>query len=323
MGEIINQYELSAPFQSQNAGFSRWTYATKKTKRYFLKEFLNPVYPADGSLSEKLRKQRLSDCREYEVNQQCLYKAINNASHGNLVRIAEFFRYDSHYYIATERINYCKNPIGFMPNISLRNRQLLCRSIAFEMMNLHAARIVHADIKADNILVKVGSKGTLVGKIVDWDASFFESNPPKYEDELVGDQVYMAPEACQFICGDKVELSCKMDVFSLGILFHQYLTGKMPGFDEKKYDYACEVVLDEQQLKIDTKMPIHLQEMLQGMLTCDPERRFSMARVYDMLTAVEKGLIKKTPEDTEVAHVRDDTSSVSDGNWFHRGSDLL
>ena len=47
MEDVMNEYELLAPFQNKNAGFSRWTYAVKDKKAYFLKEFLNPVYPME------------------------------------------------------------------------------------------------------------------------------------------------------------------------------------------------------------------------------------------------------------------------------------
>jgi hypothetical protein len=36
----------------------------------------------------------------------------------------------------------------------------------------------------------------------------------------------------------------KLDVFSLGILFHQYLTGAFPGYDQSEYSYLHEAVLD-------------------------------------------------------------------------------
>lgn len=73
-----------------------------------------------------------------------------------------------------------------------------------------------------------------------------DNDPPKYEDELGGDQVYLAPEACKFMCGEPVELTCKIDVFSLGIIFHQILAGVLPWFDSEQYDYVFEAVLDSQ-----------------------------------------------------------------------------
>ncbi|MGN1165607.1 MAG: protein kinase [Lachnospiraceae bacterium] len=320
MSEIINQYELLAPFQNKNAGFSRWTYATRKNKDYFLKEFLDPVYPTDESISLDLRRQRILDCEEYEVKKRSLYEAVNNASDGNMVRIFEFFRFDNHYYIATERIVAQKIPMAVMQAVPFENRLLLCKTIAHEMMNLHKAHVVHADIKENNIIIKQTEEGKLVGKIIDFDASFFEDDPPRDEDELGGDQVYLAPEACQFICGDSVELTCKIDVFALGLLFHQYLTGKMPEFDTDEYDYAFDAVLDDQQLQLAPELSPHLQMMIKGMLECDPEKRLSMDKVYSILEELDPD---QTENETETTGREAERKMDKRGeDWFFSAGDL-
>ena len=94
MGEMINQYELLAPFQNKDAGFSRWTYAVRKGRTYFLKEFLSPVYPSGDVLSEAMRNSRIRACTEFEQRNKKLYEKVNRISDGNLVRIHEFFRHD-------------------------------------------------------------------------------------------------------------------------------------------------------------------------------------------------------------------------------------
>ena len=152
MSEVMNEYELLAPFQNKNAGFSRWTYATRGGKEYFLKEFLDPVYPTEDTLSMNLRKQRIEDCEEYEKKKKKLYEKINNASDGNIVRIFEFFRCDNHYYISTDKIANENISIAEMDKISFEDRFLLCKTIAHSIMKLHEEHIVHADIKENNII---------------------------------------------------------------------------------------------------------------------------------------------------------------------------
>lgn len=312
MQEIMNGYELLEPFKNKNAGFSRWTYAIKENKEYFLKEFLNPVYPREKSISSDLRKRCMRDCEEYQLKKKHLYEEVNNVSDGNLVRVFEFFRCDSHYYISTEKIQECKNSFKDIAKKSLEDRILLCKTIAHSVKKLHQAHIVHADIKDSNILIKQTEMGKLIGKIIDYDCSFFEDDPPQDEDELGGDQVYLAPEACQFICGDSVQLTCKMDVFALGILFHQYLTGVMPIFDTDEYKYIFEVVLEEQPVQVSDTLSLELQEMLTGMLEKDPEKRLSIEDVYEIL--------EKLSADSE----KEEAGNIekSEKNWFFNGGDL-
>jgi serine/threonine protein kinase len=150
-------------------------------------------------------------------------------------------------------------------------------------MMLHKNHIVHADIKKQNILVKKTKKNSLTAKIVDFDCSFVEKLPPETEDELKGDQVYFSPEACLFLCGEETRLTSKLDVFALGILFHQYLTGELPGFDSSEYDYLHEAVLDDQPARISPQIMEPFRTMIARMLLVDPDQRCSMEEVWENL----------------------------------------
>ena len=189
------------------------------------------------------------------------------------------------------------------------------------MMQIHKAHIVHADIKDTNVLVHESAGGKLVGKVIDFDCGFFEDEVPESEENLGGDQIYLSPEACLFLCGESVKLSCKMDVFSLGLLFHQYLVGELPGFDEEEYDYAHEAVLDDQELKISERLPEELQTVLHKMLQEDPDKRCTMAEVYSnlgiYLTGKQTGEDKKTTK-KEKTEIPKKTRS----GWFTRAGDL-
>ena len=306
------------------------TYAVKRNQAYFLKEFLNPVYPSGNCVSLELREQKIKECEEYQNEKTRLYQMINNVSDGNLVRISEFFRYDSHYYIATERVVSPKMSFQKMQEIPFMDRMLLCKTIAHAVKQLHSAHIVHADIKEANILLKKTATYKYVGKIIDFDCSFFEDNPPQFEEELGGDQIYLAPEACQFICGENVKLTCKIDVFALGLLFHQYLTGKMPDFDHNEYDYAFDAVLDDQELGISTGLLPELQTMIKGMLEKEPEKRLSMDAVYKVFESLDPNSEKiKTTEAAEPAEAVESAEPVEpvkdkkkDGKWFFQAGDL-
>lgn len=284
MSERIHGYELLSPLQNQDAGFSRWTYAMKNGTCYFLKELLNPVYPDEESLSETLRHQRIQDCKEYEAVRKDMYARINEVSDGNLVRITEFFRCNSHYYIAMPKIDSKKLSFEEIAAQPLETRLLLCKTIAHSLMQLHAAHIVHADIKENNILIRQSATGKLIGKLIDFGCSFIENNPPMDEDELGGDQVYLAPESCQFMCGDSIQLTCQIDVFALGLLFHQYLTGELPAFQRTEYDYAYESVLEGQELEVSALLPRKIRELIRKMLCCDPNERCTAKEVFQTLS---------------------------------------
>ena len=107
----LNEYKLLTPLQNKNAGFSRWAYAARFGEEYFIKEFMNPVYPDEESLSETLRNSKIKSCEYFEAKKLNLYKRINDVSDGNLVRVFEFFRCDSHRknHLSDGALRYRKN----------------------------------------------------------------------------------------------------------------------------------------------------------------------------------------------------------------------
>ena len=352
MGQQIGEYFLMSPLQNQNAGFSRWAFATKngdKSKKYFLKEFLDPVYPDDKSLSEALRNRRIADCRMYEDEKKKLYDAINKANTGNIVSVIDYFRFDSHYYIVTDQINQVITDMARIQTYPLETRVLLCLTAAESIRSLHENHIIHADIKADNMMIHLTSARTLVAKLIDFDCSFFENNPPEDEDDLGGDQVYFSPEACLFVCGEDVKLSSKMDVFSLGLLFHQYLTGELPAFSDE-YDYVHEALLDESEIVLNSSLSVPLKGLIARMLELDPEKRIDSNEVYRMIRKIYYDLIGYVEEErvptsvtvpasaklmsapapasasaASVSAAKSSTSSklkMGTTDWFHQAGDL-
>ena len=292
MGENINGFELIEPLQNKDAGFSRWTFARRNGRVFFLKEFLEPVYPVSPEIGERQMKARIMACRDFEKKSGACYRAINEASDGNAVRIEAFFRWGSHYYVAMERVRSAGLKIGDIAALPLEQRIGLCRNVAHSICGLHERGVVHA-------------------------CSFLENYPPESEDEFSGDQIYLAPEACLFLCGEKdVPLTSGLDVFSLGILFHQYLTGSFPGYDSSEYSYLHEAVLDGKPAEISDEIrDPALRTMLQKMLEADPAERCSMREVLRVLMApaVREYLQRQN---------REKENRAAGAAWFNVAGDL-
>lgn len=228
-----NGYLVAGTLKSDNAGFSKWGIAQKDGQDYFLKEFLSPVYPQNASMySPEQAEKRRKYCEKYEAQKTLLYKTINEASDGNDVRIVDFFRCESHYYIAMPCIPSEKltpEDVAQMSSAGQAQQRLLCKTLAHSIWKLHKVGIVHGDLKWDNVLLQKSQSGGLTTKIIDFDNSFFEAEPPSDPESFNFDVVYLAPEGYLFAAGEDVKVGKPLDVFALGVLFHQIFQGSVRG----------------------------------------------------------------------------------------------
>lgn len=329
--ERLGSYKLSAALTNQNAGYSLWGFGTKNGREYFIKQFVEQKYPANDTASSPERLQKKLDaCEKFEEKKTALYRVLNENSDGNAVRIEEFFRIGSKYYISMRKINSTHMSVSDIAKLPPDDIRRLCAIIAHGVASLHKGNLIHADLKPDNILFMKTDSGELTVKIIDFDSGFLESAPPGPEETIVGDFHYFSPEACRRIWGEEIELTCKMDVFALGVLFHQYFTGALPGFDTARSDYSGEAVAKGETLTVLPNLPPDVFGLIVAMLSADPEKRPPATLVYSVLKMnCEncKDLSEENDDSHTICRFRDaDTDSSSQNKYqsvpFYRPGDL-
>ncbi|MCU0443564.1 MAG: protein kinase [Microscillaceae bacterium] len=304
-GEIIKGYAILQDFTTAGGGLSKWTFARKNGREYFFKEFLAPKYPtkdAPGSPETKLRKRQA--CEQFEQHQKSIIRQINEKCSigGNLVFTVDFFRNESKYYKVTEKVDVASLQIAEIAALPLPTRVLILKTIAHSLNILHKAEVVHGDLKPDNILIKQTKTGSYTAKLIDFDSSYFSSNPPELSEDVVGDMVFYSPELAGYIRQDKKikakDLTIKSDIFALGLLFCQYLTGELPYFDTNKYAYPCLAVLAKENLLIKhPHLPAELLHIIQTMLQADYRLRPPVSEVFEQLKNLDLSAYEaKSPE---------------------------
>lgn len=285
---MLGRYERITALSNKDAGTSTWCFAIREGQEYFIKEFLSPKYPEnDTTSSSEKRAKKIKKCEAFEQKKTKMYRTINECSDGNAVRIVDFFRVGAKYYMAMPKINSVELSIDEIARLPEHVKRRICAVVAHSLAQLHKNKFVHADIKRTNVMLAHSSTGKLTAKLIDYDSGFFEYDPPSHPEEINGDQVYFSPEAWIAIHGEEVQLTCKLDVFAMGILFHQYLSGELPGYDEEKFCCAGEAVAAGEVLQISEKMPEDLQKVISQMLVANPCERISAQGVYNRLRNIE------------------------------------
>lgn len=318
---VINGYYLESELQNANSGFSKWTFATKNGKRYFIKELLNPVYPVDRSImTDDMFRDRVRFCVEFEEKYRRFYNTINRASKGNLVRIVDFFRSGSKYYVITEKVDNDAD-IDTISALSERQKILLLKTIARGFYDLHSSGIMHFDVKASNILLKRTVRGNYTAKVIDFDSGFFKGDSIE-DKELGGDLTYLAPETFLRISGEDILPDEKADIFALGLVFHEYYCGYLPPFNEEEYDYPFEAALETGSLEPDgSKMPKKLTDLIKSMVDREPENRPYADKILKTLDEIYSSL-PPSESPPEVVPPPVSSTTTNPGDWFSAAGDL-
>lgn len=269
MSERIGEYKPLTPLHTAGSGSARWCIAERGGDRFFLKQFLSPVYPAvcDSLLRQKQRER----CHAFERRKQHLYAAMSCVIGETLVPILDFFRFEGRYYAVSEMVQAELNGESRTDLTEAEKRQVLCH-LALCLQRLHLQQIVHADLKPEHILLTPDLWGYKV-RLIDLDSGFLLSEPPPPGSGLEGDPVYLAPEAFLRMTGQDTPLTTAVDSFAFGAIIHRLWTGDLPGFDRSRFGYLYEAVLAGESPEISKELPDQIRWLIQNLLCADPERR--------------------------------------------------
>jgi serine/threonine protein kinase len=290
-GEVINGYTIVEDFRVVGAGLSKWTFAAKDGREYFIKEFLSPTYPdehAPGSAQTKMRKRRR--CAAFERHHRRIQEALAAVSGvgGNLIVTLDFFRWGAKYYKVTEKVEVAGLSPAHVTSLGFPDQLVLLKTVAHSLRILHDRGIVHGDLKPSNVLIKRTELGYTT-KLIDFDNAYLAGEPPP-PDEIVGTMNYYSPELVGYIQESGTaahELTQKADIFALGLIYAEYLTGALPPFDAGSYQYAGVAARAGQMLRLSpTTLPASVVDLVDRMLLTDPGARPTVAETHTTLMAI-------------------------------------
>ena len=271
-GDVIHGYMLLEDFRMVGAGLSEGTYAAKVGRAYFLKRFLSPTYPADAAPGSPATKQRKrAKCAAFESHHRGIQAALAPVTSfgGNLIATLDFFRDGAKYYKVTEKVDLAGLTATDVARLPFPAKLVLLKTVAYSLKILHDLNIVHSDLKPSNLLIKRTEFGYTT-KLIDFDSSYIVGSPPP-PDEIVGTMNYYSPELVRYIqgTGDGAALTGASDVFALGLIYAEYLTGALPVFDTEYRDAAIAVLNGSRLVLQPTALPRQLSTLIERMLAAD------------------------------------------------------
>lgn len=299
---LIHGYEIRGDWKNSQCG--QTVTAEKKGKKYFIKKYQTPVAPINnGTLDKKTfehNKKMFDDFVNLRKSINSTLRAISGPG-GNIVVPDDEFIEGNQYVEASELIEGViaeEDLEKVLSELPIDVKLLLMKTAAGALLSVHSKHIIHGDLKLKNVLLVKNASGNYVAKLIDFDSSYLETKKPE---EIVGTIDYYSPELGRYADAEDERdeladtITTKTDIFSLGLIFHYYLSGSLPKPADlteklrkrqaKGKQIYCWVALNSGcSLEISKKIKEEKYiSLIKDMLSVNPEKRPTAAEVLKRL----------------------------------------
>jgi len=176
----------------------------------------------------------------------------------------------------------------------------------------HAAGVVHRDVKPENLFLVQSDARAEQCRVLDFGVAKLSGENPTLPGALVGTARYMAPE--QISMG--TQLGPATDVFALGVILFECLSGKPP-FDGDSFERVLFKIVNDAPPDLQRLRPEISQDLVrlvEHMLAKDPEHRPQSA--FQVMTELETLLAVAAPHSRAARRFGDDaTVAHASASW--------
>ena len=220
-------------------------------------------------------------------------RAANQLRHPNTISVLDFGRDpDGHIFMVIEFLTG-ETLTGILRHGRLDISRILYifRQICKSLAEAHSKGIVHRDLKPDNIFVcDIYGESDFV-KVIDFGIAKFleeEGNQLTQAGKMFGTPRYLSPEQAQ---GKR--LDARSDLYSLGVMLFESITGRPPFIAEEAIAVAIKHVQEKpprmDEVAPDIYIPREVDRIVFKLLSKRPEDRYQSAE--EVVAAIDEGMM--------------------------------
>lgn len=232
----------------------------------------------DRSVAVKVLRSQFTSDEEFVTRFRREAQAAARLSHPNIVNIYDVGCDEDIYYIVMEYISgeTLKERIQRAGQLSIESAVRIALEIAEALENAHQNGLVHCDIKPHNILT------TKAGRIKVTDfgiAKAVTSATMTHTGTIIGSVHYFSPEQAK-----GAAVGAKSDIYSLGVVMYEMLTGTVPFNGETPISIALKHLQEEPRplRESNPDVPPLVEAIVLKAMAKEPDQRFN--DISEMIT---------------------------------------
>lgn len=178
--------------------------------------------------------------------------------------------------------------------LSVERVQTIFMQVLGAVAHAHKQGLVHRDLKPGNIMLLKTRQQSDFAKVVDFGIARFEEEAQRLTrmGEVWGSPIYMSPEQCM-----GSQLDQRSDIYSLGIVMYEALTGQVPFFGKNYVETMSKQIGEPAKPPSSANpnvfIPDKLERIIMRTLEKEPDKRYQ--RVEEMLEDLHKS-VEATPK---------------------------
>ena len=200
---------------------------------------------------------------------------LESLHHPNILHFIDFIEKDAQVFIVTEYLQGSNlKQIIQSDTLSLDQKIEIVKEIAEALDYVHSQGIIHRDIKPSNIIVTEVNKPKIldfgVANLIDFQKIF--SN----KEGVVGSFAYMSPEQSGIL---KRNIDNRSDLYSLGILFYELMTGILPYQAKEVGELIHQHIakMPDEPIDINKNISPIVNKIILKLIKKDPDDRYQTA----------------------------------------------